>query len=137
MLSIMKAIPEYELQFEYTRSRGPGGQHVNKTNSAVILRWYPMLSSILTNTEKERLALKWGAKLTVDGDIIVRVEDFREQEKNKKLAVKRLHLLLEEGLRIPKKRVSTKPSYSQKQKRLTSKRHRSDVKKGRSKNIKD
>ncbi|MCB0349460.1 MAG: aminoacyl-tRNA hydrolase [Bdellovibrionales bacterium] len=133
----MKEIPEYELLFEYTRSRGPGGQNVNKTNSAVILRWYPLQSSVLSSFEKERLALKWASKLTADGEILIRAEDFREQEKNKKLAVKRLHLLLQEGLRVPKKRISTKPSYSQKQKRLTSKRHRSDIKKARSKKIEE
>jgi ribosome-associated protein len=131
----MKTIPAFELQFEFTRSRGPGGQHVNKTNSAVILRWYPMLSSILTPFEKERLSRKWHNKLTVEGEFILRVEESREQDRNKKLAIERLHELLEEALKIPKKRISTKPSYSQKQKRMNEKRKRSEIKKTRQEKI--
>lgn len=131
----MKTIPNYELQFEFTRSRGPGGQHVNKTNSAVIIRWYPMLSSILSPQEKDRVARKWHNKLTVDGEFLLRVEESREQDRNKKIAVERLHELLEEALKVPKKRISTKPSYSQRQKRLTEKRKRSEIKKTRQEKI--
>jgi ribosome-associated protein len=127
----MKKVPEFEMQFEYTRSRGPGGQNVNKTNSAVILRWYPMYSSVLSPIEKDRVSRKWQDRLTTDGEIMIRADEFREQERNKKSAIQRLHKLLEDALKVPKRRIATKPSYSQKQKRLKSKKHRSEIKKTR------
>lgn len=124
--------PGYELQFEAVRSRGPGGQNVNKTNSAAILRWNIMGSSCPEAT-KIRLLEKLSSKLTVDGDLLIRSEESRDLETNKKNCVAKLKTVIAQALFRPKKRIATKPSRSAKEKRLKSKKLHSERKSDRTK----
>jgi ribosome-associated protein len=121
-----------ELSFESTRSRGPGGQHVNRTESAVILRWNLSETKGFTDLQKGRMLEKIGNQLTKEGEVLIRAETFRDQESNKKEAVRRLNELIEKALFVPKKRIKTKPTKSSQRKRLDNKKSHSMTKKLRS-----
>lgn len=125
-------IPWEEVVFSVTRSSGAGGQHVNKTNSAVQLRFSVTESASLNDQQKERLHKKLSHRLTQSGEILIRVEDERDQKRNKEKAYKLLNEMVLEGLKEPKKRIATKPKKSSIKKRLETKKIRSQVKKNRS-----
>jgi ribosome-associated protein len=125
-------IPFNEFNFEFARSGGPGGQHVNKTNSAAILRWSIDATLGFSDDQKARLLTKLEPKLTLEGELIIRSEEYRDQEKNKKRCLEKLDEIIDKALFIPKKRKATKPSRAQKEKRIKSKKIRSQVKKQRS-----
>lgn len=120
-----------ELDFEAVRSRGPGGQNVNKTNSAAILRWN-LIRSRLPDMVKSRLFEKLGSQLTVEGDLLFRSDVHRDLEQNKKACIEKLHQTIEKALFVPKKRIKTKPGRSAVRKRLDSKKKHSDKKRSRS-----
>jgi len=120
--------PYHELDFSYARSRGPGGQNVNKTNSAVILRWNLVTTSLFTEEVKARLQEKLANQLTVDGDILIRSEGQRDQDQNKSECLRKLQALIQKALFVPKKRIKTKPTRSSQRKRLESKKKLSEVK---------
>lgn len=124
-------IPYTELHFEFVRSGGPGGQHVNKTNSAAILRWHIDSTEVFSEDQKVKLLAK--LKINQEGEIVIRSEEFRDQEKNKKRCLEKLDFLIEKALFVQKKRKATKPSKAQKEKRFKAKKVRSEVKKSRSK----
>lgn len=126
MISIQ--IPFAEMDFTYARSRGPGGQNVNRTNSAAILRWNLWASNALNADTKERLAIKLQSKLTVDGDLIIRSEVHRDQDQNRSECIRKLHETLQKALFVPKKRVATKPTRSSQRKRVDEKKRNSEVK---------
>lgn len=121
-------IPFVEMEFTYARSRGPGGQNVNRTNSAAILRWNLWGSQALSPEVKERLALKLHGKLTADGHLIIRSEVHRDQDQNRSECIHKLHEMLRKALFVPKKRVATKPTRSSKRKRLDSKKKDAETK---------
>jgi ribosome-associated protein len=121
-------VPYHEMEFTFARSRGPGGQNVNKTNSAVILRWN-LLSTIAVNEEtRQRLIEKLQHRLTKEGDILIRSETQRDQDQNKSECIKKLHEILQRALFVPKKRVATKPSRSSVRKRINTKKINSEKK---------
>lgn len=122
-------IPYNEFQFEFARSGGPGGQHVNRTNSAAILRWNVDVTLAFEDEQKKKLQQK--LKLTQEGEVLVRSEEFRDQEKNKKRCLEKLDQMIERALFVAKKRKPTKPTRSQKEKRFKEKKIRSEVKKAR------
>ena len=121
-------IPYHEMEFQMVRSRGPGGQNVNKTNSAVILRWHLEDSQYVDAETKEFLKDKLKSKLTADGFILIRSETQRDQDQNKSDCIAKLHALLDKALFVPRKRIATKPSHSSVRKRLTAKTHHSEIK---------
>lgn len=121
-------IPFHEMDFSYARSRGPGGQNVNRTNSAAILRWNLATTQIFTDEVKQRLLLKLANQLTEEGDILIRSEEFRDQDQNRSACIKKLQILLKKALFVHKKRVATKPPRSSVRKRLDSKKHASETK---------
>lgn len=121
-------IPFFEMEFSYARSRGPGGQNVNRTNSAAILRWNLWSSQAVSDELKERLAQKLHGKLTTEGDLIIRSEIHRDQDQNRSECIKKLHETLHKALFVPKKRVATKPTRSSQRKRLESKKKDSEIK---------
>lgn len=131
MLSI--EIPFHELDFTYVRSRGPGGQNVNRTNSAAVLRWNLFASSALSEELKNRIYGKIKNQLTEEGDVIIRSDVHRDQDQNRSECIKRLHDLLKRALFVPKKRVATKPTRSSVRKRLEGKKVRSETKQNRQK----
>lgn len=122
---------ETELEYEFVRSSGPGGQHVNKVASAVQLRFNIGLSKSLPQSVKERLIKIGGKRVTKEGDIVIKAQSHRSQEKNRTEAISRLVTLIEKATHKPKYRIPTKPSKAAKQRRLDQKKHRSRIKKER------
>src|SRR4051794_1173345 len=115
-------IPPQELEFEVTRSSGPGGQNVNRTNSAVILRWNLYASKATPQEVLHRLIHKLQNRLTINGEIIIKANEFRDQIQNKSAALVRFHEIIDQALFVPKARKPTKPTRSSKRKRVESKR---------------
>lgn len=121
-------IPFHEMDFSYARSGGPGGQNVNKTNSAAILRWNLENSQVFNDAQKARLRSKLAAKLSKEGEILIRSDVHRDQDQNRSECIRRLHELLVKALHVPKKRVATKPTKSSQRKRVESKKLHSETK---------
>ena len=122
-------IEDWELTESFTRSSGPGGQHVNKTSSAVELRFEAARSPNLTPAIKSRLKRLAGRRWTKDGAVVVTAEAHRSQLMNRELAQKKLIVLVREALKVPKRRVQTKPTLGSKRRRLDGKTRRGEVKK--------
>ncbi len=120
-----------ELEFSTSRSRGPGGQNVNKVNTKVTLRWNIKDSLILTMEEKELLLLKLSKRLTTEGDLLISAQDKRSQSQNKEEAVRKLNDLLKKAFAKRKKRKPTKPSKGAVLTRLDKKKKHSEKKKWR------
>lgn len=118
------------VEFSVTRSSGAGGQHVNKTNSAVIAS-LNLLSLKVPDSQKSLLFKNLAHRLVQGQFIVVRCEDQRDQKSNKDQALKTLSILLEKALYVPKKRIKTKPTKSAVRKRLESKSIKSEIKKMR------
>ena len=125
-------IPWNEIEWTATRSGGAGGQHVNRTNSAVILRFSISNSLVLTETQKQKLLTRLQHRLVQGDQILIRSEEQRDQKMNKDHAYKLLCQLISKSLIDPKKRVATKPKKSAVRKRLNDKKHHSEIKKNRS-----
>ncbi len=117
-----------ECIFSATRSRGPGGQHVNKVNTRIELRFKVSASSLLTEHEKEIILKKLKSSITSEGDIIIISQDSRSQIRNKEKAVEKLNTLLNKALTPRKKRIPTKPTAASQKKRLEQKHIRSEKK---------
>ena len=130
-VSALRKILETEIELEACRSRGPGGQHVNRTSSAVLLRWNLWQSKAFNHEEKLRIFSKLESQLTNDGDLLVRAENFREQEANRKDAHERFFETLRRALLVPKKRVATKPTRGSVRRRHQAKERRAEVKTAR------
>lgn len=120
-----------ELTFKTLRSGGPGGQHVNKTESKVEVTFNIKTSKALSSTEKERLLKKLGNRLSADGEVSIQCSDTRSQHRNKKVAIDRLIELLQQHLKVSKRRKKTKPSRSAIERRLKAKKHQKLKKKNR------
>ena len=127
----MIKIKESELHFSFVRSQGPGGQNVNKVSTAVQLR-YNIHKSDIPKHIKELFIEKYSNRISKSGDIIIIAQSYRTQHKNKIDAINRLESLFSD-IKIPVKRIATKPSKASKIKRVESKKKRSLVKKSRKK----
>ncbi len=126
------SIEDDELVERAVRASGPGGQHVNKTSSAVELRFDVRASPSLPEDVKERLERLAGSRLTQDGVIVIFAQSYRSQELNRQDARSRLIELIVQAAHRPKRRRPTRPTYSSKLKRLEGKSKRSGVKAMRS-----
>lgn len=126
------SIHEDELVFKAARASGPGGQHVNKTASAVELRFDVTASLSLPEDLKSRLAALAGSRLTQEGVLVLFAQEHRSQEMNRQAAIERLVDLLRRAAVRPKTRRPTKPTYASKLERLAGKTRRSSVKAMRS-----
>lgn len=122
-----------ELEFQFALSGGPGGQHVNKTETKVIITWKPSSSEVFSDSQKQLIEDKLASRINSEGELKLSVAKTRSQLQNKKLAVSMLEELLKKALHRPKKRVKTKPSRSSKLKRLQKKKQHSDKKQLRKK----
>jgi ribosome-associated protein len=124
-------IPWNEIEWQATRSSGAGGQHVNRTNSAVQLRFSISASLVLSEEQKSKLRVRLAHRLVQGDEILVRIEDERDQKSNKDRAYQILNEMIQKALIDPKKRVATKPKRSSIRKRLDSKKKHSELKKSR------
>ena len=118
-----------EVIFKAVRSRGPGGQNVNRVSSAAQLTWYFGYSELLTTEQKHRLREKAAHLINKEDAIQFRSDEFRDLERNKKRCLEKLAKAVKEALHVPKKRKATKPTYSSKNKRRESKVQRGELKK--------
>lgn len=130
-MKINKAQILQEIEFKTSRSSGKGGQHVNKTESRVSIFFNLPKSLVFNEEQKEILLPKLKNRLDSEGIIQIDVEATRSQLKNKELAIKRLIELLEENLKVNRKRKATKPTKAAIQKRLKYKKHNSEKKQNR------
>jgi ribosome-associated protein len=122
------SLDEDELAWKAARASGPGGQHVNKTSTAVELRFDVRNSPSLPGDVRERLERLAGSRLTQDGVIVLFAQNARSQEMNRQDALQRLVELVRQAAVRPKRRRPTKPTYSSKLKRLEGKSKRAGVK---------
>jgi ribosome-associated protein len=122
-------IADSELEEQFIRSSGPGGQNVNKVSSAVQLRFNVLTSLCLTDWARERL-LRSG-QLTKEGVLVITAQRFREQERNRADARERLVKIVRAAAIPPKPRRATKVPKASKRKRLEGKKHRSQTKRDR------
>ncbi len=122
------AIDDSELTEDFVRSSGPGGQNVNKLSTAVQLRFNVRRSPSLPNDVALRLMALAGSRLTKDGVLIITAQNHRTQERNRQDARDRLIELIRQAAVVPVKRRKTKPTRASKEKRIESKKRRSNIK---------
>jgi len=121
-----------EITLEFLRSSGPGGQNVNKVETAVRLRFDLRGSRLLPPAVKARLVALAGRRLTAEGVLVLEARTHRTQERNRAAALARLGELIERAWRPPAQRRATRPTAGSRERRLEGKRHRAATKSARS-----
>ena len=126
-------IPATELSYAASRASGPGGQHVNTTESRIQLRWNVAETRALTDAQRARVLRAFASRLTDAGELILASDAHRSQRRNREEVRQRLAQLLREALVPPKPRKKTRPTAASRQRRMEEKRQRGQIKKGRGK----
>jgi len=122
-----------ELQYQFARSGGAGGQNVNKVATKAELRFNVRQSTVLTDEERAVLEEKLAGKLTTEGELVLTHQTERTQLANKEKVTKKFYRLIEKAFEKPKPRKATKPSKSAVDERIATKKHKGDVKEKRRK----
>lgn len=125
-------VTESEVEFSAIRAQGPGGQHVNKSSTAIHLR-FNIGASGLPAAVKERLLASSDGRISGDGVLVIKAQGSRSLESNKAEALARLQEVIEQASHVPKSRRPTRPTFGSRQRRLEGKSQRSSVKLGRGK----
>ncbi len=128
----MIQIPDDEIQLSAIRSQGAGGQNVNKVSSAIHLR-FDIPASSLPEPVKQRLLKMHDGRITVDGVVVIKAQNHRNQDKNRAEAIRRLNELVKSATQVRRKRVPTRPGVAARKRRLDAKKKRGSLKKLRTK----
>lgn len=123
------SLDEREIQEDFTRASGPGGQNVNKVSTAVQLRFDVARSSSLPEPVRARLVALAGRRLTQDGVLIIEAERYRSQRRNRDDALERLIALIREACEVDPPRRPTRPTRASQRRRLDSKQRHGEIKK--------
>ena len=133
-ISDQLSIADEEIEISAIRAQGAGGQNVNKVSSAIHLR-FEIKTSSLPDAVKRRLLVTNDQRITSDGVVVIKAQNHRTQEKNRSEALARLKELIKGALRVPRKRIPTRPGRAAKEKRMDTKKRRGSLKKLRAKPI--
>ena len=121
-------VPAAELELRTSRAGGPGGQHVNTTESRVELTWSIAESRALSPVQRQRLLDRLASRASADGVLRLTASEHRSQHRNRAAVIARFQAIVGEALTPPRTRRPTRPSRAARQRRLDAKRHRGEIK---------